>query len=270
MCIRDRIKVLENSIKKSELEIFFNTNKLTHFQNQLLSIIKSNDSVTSIGQKLYSMFDSLNENDQFTQLSQKQSLNHQDIQEIIKLKQDKPNEVNDEILRQGKWMTKKLYLIKETSKKLKQIREDNINNILYQNTKLIEECNLLRAENEKYRKEIKEIEKLLASAMRKRQKLRNQEDQQKLQIQQKSSPIQLNKLMKKYETNEEKLQQQKKQLENIQEQVQDMIGIKQSSENTEKLPLINQKELEQKISDLNSNEQNEQQDEQQNQENNMK
>lgn len=70
-------------------------------------------------------------------------------------------------------MTKKLYLIKETSKKLKQIREDNINNILYQNTKLIEECNLLRAENEKYRKEIKEIEKLLASAMRKRQKLRN-------------------------------------------------------------------------------------------------
>lgn len=55
----------------------------------------------------------------------------QDIQDIIKMKQDKPNEVNDEILRQGKWMTKKLYLIKETSQKLKQIREDNINNILY-------------------------------------------------------------------------------------------------------------------------------------------
>lgn len=35
---------------------------------------------------------------------------------------------------------------------------------------------MLRAENEKFRKEIKEIEKLLASAMRKRQKLRHQED----------------------------------------------------------------------------------------------
>ena len=46
------------------------------------------------------------------------------------MKQEKPNEVNDELLRQGKWMTKKLYLIKVTSDKLKEIREDNINTIL--------------------------------------------------------------------------------------------------------------------------------------------
>lgn len=51
--LNSEIQVLENSIKKSELEIFLNTNKLTHFQNQLMSIIKSNDSITSIGQKLY-------------------------------------------------------------------------------------------------------------------------------------------------------------------------------------------------------------------------
>lgn len=47
-----------------------------------------------------------------------------------------------------------------------------INTILNQNTKLIEECNLLRAENERYRKEMKKIEKLLAEAIRKRTKLR--------------------------------------------------------------------------------------------------
>jgi regulator of replication initiation timing len=65
-------------------------------------------------------------------------------------------------------MTKKLYLIKVTSDKLKEIREDNINTILNQNTKLIEECNMLRGENEKYRKKIKNVEKLLAEAIRKR------------------------------------------------------------------------------------------------------
>jgi len=34
-------------------------------------------------------------------------------------------------------LTKKLYLIKETSHKLKKVRDDNINTILNQNTKLI-------------------------------------------------------------------------------------------------------------------------------------
>ena len=71
-------------------------------------------------------------------------------------------------MKQGNWLTKKLSLIKETSKKLKKIRNDNINTILNQNTKLIEECNMLRAENESYKKEMKKIEKQLAEAIRKR------------------------------------------------------------------------------------------------------
>lgn len=80
-------------------------------------------------------------------------------------------------------MTKKLYLIKETSHKLKKVRNDNINTILNQNTKLIgknkylillEECNLLRSENERNKKEIKRINKLLAEAWRRREKLREQ------------------------------------------------------------------------------------------------
>ncbi len=63
-------------------------------------------------------------------IQNKKNISNDDINEIIKTKQDKPNEVNDELLRQGKWMTKKLYLIKVTSDKLKEIREDNINTIL--------------------------------------------------------------------------------------------------------------------------------------------
>ena len=58
---------------------------------------------------------------------------------------------------------------------MKRIRDDNINAILNQNTKLIEECNLLRNENERRKKEIKKVNKLLAEAWRKRDKLRKQQ-----------------------------------------------------------------------------------------------
>ena len=49
--LKAEIKVLENAIKKTEVEIFFNTNKLTTFQNNLASIIKndSKKSVAAIG-----------------------------------------------------------------------------------------------------------------------------------------------------------------------------------------------------------------------------
>lgn len=72
-------------------------------------------------------------------------------------------------------MTKKLYLIKVTSDKLKGIRDDNINTIFSQNTKLIEECNMLRSENDKYQKKIKHIEKLLSDAVRLRQKMKSKQ-----------------------------------------------------------------------------------------------
>lgn len=49
-------------------------------------------------------------------------------------------------------MAKKHYLIKKTCDQLEEIREQNMVCVLNQNTKLIEECNALRSENDKYRK----------------------------------------------------------------------------------------------------------------------
>ena len=46
------------------------------------------------------------------------------------MKQEKPNEINEELLRNGLWITKKLNLIQETSEKTNKIREDNIRTIL--------------------------------------------------------------------------------------------------------------------------------------------
>ena len=68
-------------------------------------------------------------------------------------------------------MAKKLNLIKITSVKLKEIREENTNTILNQNTKLIEECNLLRGDNEKVKGDLRKKEKQLAELKRKRNKL---------------------------------------------------------------------------------------------------
>ena len=50
-----------------------------------------------------------------------------DIKEIIKLKQEKPNESNDELLKNIRWLNKKLLLEEFQNKKLKDIREENIN-----------------------------------------------------------------------------------------------------------------------------------------------
>jgi len=146
----------------------------------------------------------------------------EDIKEIIKLKQEKPNEVNEELLRQSQWMQKKLYLIDVTSQNMKKLRDDNINTILNQNTKLIEECNLLRTENETQKKEIKKIEKLLHEAIRKREKLR--------QANQNQNPAMMKQLNDKYDENQEKLKSQQIKLSNIKVRDLDCLMAKESIE----------------------------------------
>lgn len=54
-------------------------------------------------------------------------------------------------------MAKKHFLIKKTCDQLEDIRDRNMVCVLNQNTKLIEECNDLRAENDRYKKMVKFI-----------------------------------------------------------------------------------------------------------------
>ena len=46
-------------------------------------------------------------------------------------------------------------MVKDIAVNYKEMREENINGVLSQNTKLIEECNTLRTMNEEYKKNIK-------------------------------------------------------------------------------------------------------------------
>ncbi len=69
-------------------------------------------------------------------------------------------------------MNKKLHLMKSTSRKIKEIREDNINIVIKQNQKLIEECNLLRTENGAYYKEIRKADIMLKQSVQSHEKLR--------------------------------------------------------------------------------------------------
>ncbi len=74
----------------------------------------------------------------------KNRISEQDIKEVLKMSQESGGGENNELLKYGSWMTKKLNLMKITSKKIKDIKEDNINIVLKQNQRLIEECNILR------------------------------------------------------------------------------------------------------------------------------
>jgi hypothetical protein len=64
--------------------------------------------------------------------------------------------VNEELIRQAKWMDKKLKMVKDISENYKEMREENINSVLVQNTKLIDECNKLRSLNDEYKRNIQQ------------------------------------------------------------------------------------------------------------------
>ena len=78
--------------------------------------------------------------------------------EILKQSEDKAYDVNDELLKQAKWIKKRLYLVNVTGRNLRDIKEASIQNILAQNGKLIEECNLLRGENENLTNKVRLID----------------------------------------------------------------------------------------------------------------
>lgn len=50
-------------------------------------------------------------------------------------------------------------MVKDIAVNYKEMREENINGVLAQNTKLIEECNKLRKMNEEFKRNIKNYEK---------------------------------------------------------------------------------------------------------------
>lgn len=63
--------------------------------------MKSNDSPGVISSKLKALIDSndIVDNEDVAQVQVKKNVNSQDVKELIKMKQEKPNELNDELLR---------------------------------------------------------------------------------------------------------------------------------------------------------------------------
>ena len=61
-------------------------------------------------------------------------------------------------------------MVKDIAENYKEMREENINGVLAQNTKLIEECNKLRSLNDEFKKNIRQHEKDLADLIRKKER----------------------------------------------------------------------------------------------------
>jgi len=109
--------------------------------------------------------------------------------------------VNEELERQAKWMEKKLKMVKDIAVNYKEMREENINGVLAQNTKLIEECNKLRRMNDEYKRNIKNHEKELSDLIRKKDKT--------AQIKKLDDTINLNGINKKLDEHEVRIKDQK-------------------------------------------------------------
>lgn len=109
--------------------------------------------------------------------------------------------MNEELERQAKWMEKKLKMVKDIAVNYKEMREENINGVLAQNTKLIEECNKLRRMNDEYKRNIKNHEKELSDLIRKKDKT--------AQIKKLDDTINLNGINKKLDEHEVRIKDQK-------------------------------------------------------------
>ena len=101
------------------------------------------------------------------------------------------------------------------------MREQNINGVLAQNTKLIEECNTLRTLNEDFKRNIRQYEKELADLMRKKQ--RNNE------LRKEQESFNLKGINKKLKQNELKITDQHQKLENMSEEIKQMLRHKSQS-----------------------------------------
>ena len=144
-----KIKVLTSELKKQDLEILLLRHRL-HDMNNNISKVLQNKNKDKWGGMLKEMLEKTSKNvDTKNRFLLKRDVQDKEIIEILQQAEEKSYNVNDELLRQAKWITKKLYLVNATGKKLREIKEDNIQAVLMQNGKLIEECNLLRSENEK-------------------------------------------------------------------------------------------------------------------------
>jgi len=98
-------------------------------------------------------------------------------------------------------MEKKLKMVKDIAVNYKEMREENINGVLAQNTKLIEECNKLRRMNDEYKRNIKNHEKELSDLIRKKDKT--------AQIKKLDDTINLNGINKKLDEHEVRIKDQK-------------------------------------------------------------
>jgi hypothetical protein len=108
-------------------------------------------------------------------------------------------------------MEKKLKMVKDIAVNYKEMREENINGVLAQNTKLIEECNNLRKMNDEYKRSIKNHEKELSDLIRKKDKT--------AQIKKLDDTINLKGINKKLEEHEVRINDQKQELASMNDQI---------------------------------------------------
>lgn len=115
-------------------------------------------------------------------------------------------------------MEKKLKMVKDIAENYKEMREENINGVLAQNTKLIDECNKLRTKNEEFKRNIRQYEKELSDLLRKKERSN--------QMKREQDSFNLKNINKKLQENENKISDQQHKLESMSEEVKGMLRHK--------------------------------------------
>lgn len=166
---QDKIRVQENFIKRYVTEIKFWRSRLIKIENMLVRMLETPPKIEIWAKKISNVIDISKKIGQDT--TKQLEFKDDDITNMIKNKTEEHDSLNKELFKQTNWLQKKINLINLTNNKLKEIREDNIETIMNHNTKLLEECNMLRGENEVLRMHMNSLEKVIREAEKKKAKL---------------------------------------------------------------------------------------------------
>jgi hypothetical protein len=187
-----KIRVLHGEVKKVDLAIILLRHRLGEMVNNIDKVLGTKEKEKWGGMLKEMLLRSAKNVNVQDKVVLKRDLSDKEILEILRQAEEKAYDVNDELLKQAKWITKKLYLVNVTGKKLREIKEESIQGILSQNGKLIEECNLLRSENENLMNKMKFLEKVVQDGVKKKRKMENNNNT--ISMKQNRSNIKLEKL----------------------------------------------------------------------------
>ena len=145
--IRDRvqkIQILSDQQKNIELKIYYWCARIKDYHRKLTSKIESTSKTSEVKILVNKLLSDSN-------IERQKNIDEtKAVMNLNSSSADVGTNVHKELIEQNTWLIKKINMIELAAKNIRKIREEKIETGMNKNKKLIEECNKLKVDNDKY------------------------------------------------------------------------------------------------------------------------